>query len=71
MSDELLAALREAMRIDPEVAQRLAARHTPDRDGRCTGCSYAGRVTGRDCTLAWVAQQALADTGRRQEGEPS
>jgi hypothetical protein len=58
-TNALTAALLEMMRRNPEVARSLARAHTPDPDGRCRGCSYAGRVTSRECFLGMVASRAL------------
>lgn len=61
-TDALLAALLETMRRNPEVARSLARAHTPDPgDGRCLGCTHAGRATSRDCFLGRVALRALEE----------
>ena len=64
MSD-LEAALLDTMRGDPVMADRIAAAHIPDIDGRCNGCNTGnGRVSSRDCFLGRVARRALAERGR-------
>lgn len=56
------AALVDALALDGDLVDALRARHVPDDDGRCRGCSAPGSSNGRGerwpCLIRTLADDA-------------